>query len=635
MGKTARAILNPISLIIGKDATRTVLEGIAIVAAIIPGGQPIAVLAGLELATLYKPTPPKPDTTVTSLKSALAPRVRAYGRSRLYGNYVLFTTATSGVAVDVYSFLHTSGNAIDGIERYYLGDQQVATTTGGVTGLSDGTYSGGNVSIDSRLGHATETAFSLTSLLGSVWDTNHRGDGVVSGLVVWEPVSSKDYQKVNPNGQPALSLVARWLRVYDWRDPDQSLADPSTWKWTENAVLHIADYILTVEKAARAIDEMFPSASSLHIAWERYFAPTLQSWTDSANDADSAIPLKAGGTEPRYRGCVSHLMTDAHKDVKTRLLSCFDGVLVSNANGAITCHSGRYYYPTVEIGPDEITSYSLQFGIDDEDAVNDIAVTYISADHDFSAVATDNWTDEDDIMARGQIMSESLADDVPSWGQARRLAKRKEARSMPPAQGSCVTNSAGRAARGERFIKLRIEEAGTLLYYMPVEITGLTRNLAGGGITFTWIEANPDIDEWDPETEEGNPAPVGDAVTPEALTTPVITSAEAVNSDVGTTPDGETGLGDTISGASATGVRTSVTATGPDRPDLTWYLRWRVGTSGAWVEAATTDTAPGVSVHLISGFVALATNVNVEVQYQVGDGRYSDWSTAAVVDTTV
>jgi hypothetical protein len=582
-----------------------------------------AALAGASFiaGSVLGPKMPKPDTAVTAIKTALPPRVRGYGRSRLYGNYDLYVTSSSGVAVDVFSFLDTGGVAIDGVERLYLGDQQVGTAAGVLAGLSDGSFGGSAVAVDFRLGHATETAFSqLVTLLPGVWTTNHRGDGVVTGMVTWKPVKAKDYQKRYPNGQPALSLVARWQRVFDWRDVTQSVNSPATWKWSENAVLHLAHYILTVEKARRATNEMFPSGSALTTAWNRYFNPTLAYWTAAANDADVSQGLKAGGSEARYRGLVAYKLTDAHKDVKSRLLDCFDGWLAPREDGALIVYSGRYYAPTISIGPDDIVSYSLQNGVEDENAVNDIAVTYLSAAHDYNTVNTDNWTDETDISARSAIRSETFSPDVPSHGQARRLTKRKMIRAMAPKRGTVTTNSGGRAARGQRFVNLLLQEGDRVFYTGPAEITSLTRNLATGGVTFNWIAMTSAVDAWNPTTEEGNPAPNGTGVTVTDLDVPVITSAVASFAQ--------------DSATNSSGVRIALTIDAPDRDDLTWYVRTRSAGAATWDERTYSDLDPGPSVSIITEFVATDAMIEVETAYQVGDGRTSDWSSTTTVNTS-
>jgi hypothetical protein len=222
----------------GKTVT-TILKDVAIAAAItVAIGTGIGIVAGVPLAAALEasvyslgmltglgatvagtvalagvsvlaqdalgPKLPKPDTTITALKNPLPPRIRAYGRSRLYGNYDLYVTSPNGVALDIFSFIDTGGFPIDGIEKFYLGDQVVATSTGTVSGLADGAYGMSAVAIDARLGEATETAFSQAmSALPGVWTSAHRGDGVVTGMVAWQPVKAKDYQQVYPNGQPA------------------------------------------------------------------------------------------------------------------------------------------------------------------------------------------------------------------------------------------------------------------------------------------------------------------------------------------------------------------------------------------------------------------------------------------------
>jgi hypothetical protein len=585
---------------------------------------------GLQTALGLGPNLPKPDATVINYKGARPPRVIAFGRSRQFGAYTCFETAPNGVACDAYAFIQTGGFPIDGVETLYLGDKAVASAAGVVAGLADGQFGSGAVEIDFRLGAATETTYAqlVTALGADIWTDDHRGDGVVTAMTTWAPVKSKDYQQTFPNGQPGLSMVARWLRCFDWRDEAQSVDDPATWTWTENAVLHTVYWVLCYEKAERLPDKMFPSAAALQAAWDHYFAPTLRFWTAAADDADVEMDLKDGGTEARYRGCVSATLTAAKKDVRNRLLACFDGWMAPRADGALIVYSGRYYEPTVTIGPDEIVTYTWQDGIEDEGAINEIVPSYLSGPHDFQTVDAPAWDDEDDIVARGEIKATTINPDVPSNAQCRRLAKRYLSLVMAPYRGSVTTNAAGRAVRGQRYINLHIEEAGAVFYSGPAEITAVTRNLSGGGVTFAWIAADPSVDAWNAETEEGDPAPVGDTVAAEPLEQPEIVSATADFSDVGSS-DGD--LGSTpVSGA-----RVLITATGmEDRPDLTWYARWRVGTSGSWSEDEYPDADPGPGVTLKTGFVPLVSNLNVEVAYSTGDGRLSPWSDPEVVDTT-
>lgn len=617
MGNVARAIITPLS-IIDKDLARVALQ-VAVVVFTLTGHPELAALAGLVLATLYRPKAPKPPTAEGAVKTSLPPRVSAYGRSRLYGAYICFETAENGTAVDVFA---VHDGEMDGPEGLYLGDELITQTGTVVNEGDDKRYQNNSVNIYYTLGSATGTAFAaIVSLLPGVWTNNHRGDGVVLLATTWKSVKAKNFSETYPQGQPVpASMAARWQKVFDWRDPAQDVSDPTTWEWSENACLHLAHYKLVREKARRDPADILPSADALQDAWDVFFAPTIDYWTAAADDCDLAVPLKAGGTEPRYRSCVAHKHTDENKDVVSNITAAFDGFVSPRSDGALVVYSGRYYEPTVSIGPDEIVAYSWQEGVNDEDAINEIPVSYVSAAHDYNTVEADPWMDLDDISERGRIRSDPLENQVPSHGQARRLAKRLQRRMMAPHRGSVTTNRAGRVVRGERYINLLVEEAGAVFYDGPAEITEMVRNAETGGVTFSWIAADPDIDDWNAATEEGEPAAVGDRVAQIALTAPEITSAIF--------------FGTNNSGSGIPGARIRVTISAPDREDLTWFARWRTEGATTWGgDLEFSDVDPGASVVLETDFVPSDAAVEIQVAYQVGDGRVSPWSVTAIVET--
>jgi hypothetical protein len=620
----------------------------------------------------------KPDQTETSLKSPTPPRVSGYGLGRHYMAFALYVTNKDGIAVDVGAFHDGKVNAITG---HYLGDTKITVLTDGRVQAGEAGQFGelsDIVTVFTRLGEDTETAFSeVIAKVPDQWTSEHRGDGVCTGCVITKPTKAKNFQMIFPTGGPnnmPLSLVMERQLVFDWRDPSQSVTDRSTWKYSENAILHLAHYELVRDNKD----------------WATHFLPTLASWTEAANVCDEGVPLKgvqtilaekadegsghvtvtttnglatgqtivisatgdtsltetrtvtsiiglvlglsspldndhpigsqvvwsssegSPATEPRYRSCLAHKHTDEHKAVVGGLLACCDGWMAPRSDGALVVYAGKYYAPTVTIGPDMIVGYSLQDGVDEESAINSLSVTYVSANHDFNVVDTDAWEDTADITERGKVLSSQLANQVPTHSQARRLAKAAMARTNGGKRGSATTNSAGKIVLGQRFIRLVIEEAGTTFLDETVEVVApVKRNPITGGISFGFVIADPNAYEWNPATEEGDPAPVGNRIAPAPLDAPEITSATADYSSV--SDDG-------------TGVRVTIEATGPDRDDLTWYARWRVVGEPSWNEAQYSDVDPGTSVTLKTGFVPTNKTIEVEVAYQVGDGRLSPFS---------
>lgn len=629
---------------------------------------------------------PKPDLTETALKSPTPARVSGYGLGRHFLAYALYVTNKDGVAIDVGAFHDGKVNAIVG---HYLADTKIVVLPDGRVQAGEAGQFGEDsdiVKVFTRLGEDTETAYSeVIAKVPDQWTSEHRGDGVCTGAVLTNPTKAKYFQMIFPTGGPnnmPLSLVLERQLVFDWRDPTQHHDDRSTWKYSENAILHLAHYELVRDNKD----------------WATHFVPTLTYWTAAADVCDEDVALKgvqtvmaekadsgsdhitvtttnglvtgmtiviaatgdtslsetrtvttivgavlglssaldndhpvgsqvvwsssegSPATEKRYRSCLAHKHTDEHKSVVAGLLACCDGWLAPRSDGALVVYAGRFQDPTVTIGPDQIVGYSLQDGVEEESFINSISVTYVSANHDFNVVDTDPWEDEDDITERGKVLATQLANQVPTHSQARRLAKAAMARSNAAKRGTVTTNSAGKVVLGQRFITLRIVEAGTTFLDAVVEVVApVKRNPITGGITFAWVLADENAYEWNPATEEGDPAPVGNRVAAAPLDEPEITSAVTDFSAV--SDDG-------------TGVRVTITATGPDRDDLTWYARWRVVGDVSWNEAQYSDVDPGASVTLSTGFVPAHQTVEVEVAYQVGDGRVSPFSTPAYeVDT--
>jgi hypothetical protein len=559
------------------------------------GGAAILSSATSFVSSLFTPHAAGPETTETAIKTERPVRVCAYGVSRLYGANICFETV-DGATVDVWAF-HDGRAAV--VIRTYLNDNLVAVSGGVVQALDDKSYQGGKVKAGWSLGETPGTAFAAVSDLLPDWGAEHRGDGVVTGYLIKSPEDAEHFLETYPQGDNvSLSLVAQWTPVFDPRDPAQDPYDDATWVWSDNAVLCFAHHLMV----KRGYD------------WEQRFAPQLAKLITAINIADEAVPLAAGGTEKRYRTALSYKATEAPANVTSSLLSCFDGWYSLNEAGHVVVYAGASYVPTVSIGPDQIVAYRHQTGVEAENTVNSIAIPYVSDLHDYNTVDAQPWTDEEDITARGRVNTAELGAVVPSHTQGRRLAKAKMARGNAADRGTVTTTYAGGAAVGERFVALLIEEAGAVFFDGVAEIVSLSRNEDTGGVTFEWVAADPNAYAWNPETEDGEPAPVTSRVASTPLPTPGITDAEA----------------ELTGGSARVRIRTPEAPISP----VTWYARWRDGSAGAWNEQSYTDLDPGPVVELLTAVVPNSATIEVEVRYKATDGRLSDWCDPETVDTT-
>jgi hypothetical protein len=572
-----------------------------------PVGLVVAAAGVLGLQALANATPAiRPETTESSRKSPVPARKRYYGKGRLFGDWLLYSYKSDGTPVDVWAFQDGQMHAVT---QVYLNDDKVTIVGGVVQALGDKRYQDGRLLAGYNLGLPTETAFAaVVSALPGIWTSDHRGDGIVTGYLIKQLTKTEKFLETYPNGDDIqMSIAGEWSLVFDPRDEAQDANDSTTWRYDsatpgdpnpgENPVAAFLHYQLT----QRGVD------------FDTQILPQIDKWIAALDDCDTAQALSAGGTEPRYRLSLGYNANEAPASINAAFLAAFDGWFCENTRGELIIYSGRYYEPTKSLGPDQIVDYSLQRHVEAENAVNEVTITYVSAEHEYTTPDAQAWRDQAAIDASGrEPVTVPLQAQIPSPTQGRRLAKRKMIRANAPHRGTITTTYGGRDIIGERFIWLRIEEAGTVFYDGPAEIVSSPeRDMQTGGVRFDWVAATPDIDDWDPATEDGAGTPVGEIPTIDPLDPPVITDLETIE----------------VSGSS----RLKVTIASEDREDLTWFLRWRLSAESIWSGALEfRDIPAGTSVEIVTDIVPVGELIEIQASYGTGDGRHSDWSDTAI-----
>lgn len=577
-------------------------------------GAQAAVTLGVSAAStaLLAPDIPKPESFSAPYKGTRSSRVSAYGRNKLSGPYLLYEAA-NGRAYDVIAF---HDGRIAGIVELWLNDDVVTVgVDGGVISSTsdDGRYAANaptkRIHIFTRLGLPTETSFTAdmdyTPLGAGVWTASHRADGVATMAIRSRSVEKPDMSNTYPNGAPMGAVTADCLLTYDWRDEAQDIEDDDTWECSYNPMVQLADYLTSTHHGMR-------------FSFAERILPAVEEWTAAADACDEAVTLKAGGTQPRYRSSGPFQHISAPIEVIGKILETCDGWMTTRGDGCFVPKAGKYEAPTVTFTDKHVVDYAIQRFVEDEQATNVLLVSYTSPDHEYNEVETDAWRDEADITERGIERSQPMP---LSWvqhnSQARRLAKRKMSRLTADIRGTFTTTLYGLRGLGERYIRLQISEIAAL-NDLVIEITSAEIDLSSMRVTFNFISADPNIDDWDAATEEGD-GPSGDGkVPPVALDAPTISTI---------TPQ-------FVSSGAGDGVQLHIEGLGPDRDDLTWFIRTRVTGATSWNNVAEiTDTDPAANFEGDSGFVESVASLDVGLGYQTG-GEDTRWSATSTVDTT-
>lgn len=552
----------------------------------------------MGLAAIVNDTP-KPEFGKTNIKSTIAPRTRGYGRARLGGSHMLFEAKDN----EAYVVLALHDGKITSFEQWYFNDDEITLSGHTVQRGDSGAYANELITLYWRSGLATETAY--TGIPSSFWGSTYRGDGIASAYMNCVRGRPEFFAKRYPNGLPVVTVVATLSPVFDWRDVSQSISDPTTWELSYNPIVCLADYLCNPDSGGPELD------------FDTVITPLLSLWTAAADVCDESVTLKAGGTVAKYTVGGTYAKNTTPSTVVAQLLQCCDGWLATDGDGALAVYAGKYYIPTVTFDDPMIVGYTLQRYVEDEVAVNNIILSFVDPAHEYSETQTDPWIDQDDIDARGEQRDRPLS---LQWTQnnstARRLAKRLMSR-LEGARGTLTTNLAGLEGLGERFIRVQISEVA-YLSDIVIEVQNVEIDLASMTVTFDWIEADPNIDAWNPATEEGDGPQTEGRPAKTELAAPTITGVEFFDEGA-TTAD--------------SGVRLLIDVTDPGVGAATWYARWRPDGGISWVEQAYNDVEPGFGVQLQTGFVPVGGLIDVEVAYQTAASFLSPWSDPFSVDT--
>lgn len=567
-----------------------------------------AVSVGFSLA--LRPRVPDAEFARSVRKQTIPDRVSGYGRVRVGGAYMLYETAENDDRMAVLVYAMHDG-LIDGWEVIYLNDRTVNIKPNTfVIHDADLRYSKNDdlVRIETRRGLPTETNYGqITSISPTYWPAQARLDGVASLMMIAQ-ATEEHYARDYPNGLPLPSAVGRLQYCWDPRlgargtiNNDSDKQASATWAWTQNPFLQLLDYMTNAE-------------TGMGLPLYR-FLPVIDRWVAAADDCDEPVPLEAGGTEPRYQAGGVYLHSTAPADVIATILATCDGWMAEDENGCFVVEAGVFSEPTVTLTDEHIISLQRQFWQADEQAVNEIIVSFTDPTKDYTEVEADPWRDQSEVDALGGVVRPQRLSLpwVQSNSQARRLAKIALAKSSVPLRGTITTTLEGLKAWGQRRIRIQAPDDSSTMADVVVDCLPLTLN-PDLTVTIPWALSTTDAYDWNADDEGAG----GGTVTPppvQPLTVPIIDTIQAFQGENGTT---------------RLRVFFDTAIVG-----LTYIIQWRETGEEAWkAEAAQVSVSGGGLPFVETGLVS-PTNLDVQALQVGASGAKSEWSDTANVDASV
>lgn len=485
-------------------AQATIAATAATVASVVA---PTALVLGASyaVAKLNQPQTPRPSSGSIERRDPLAPRFYPYGLCKVSGP-VVFLETNDHRLLKITVF----GSRKLGLMEFIYIDGTGATLDPGISG-SDGSFtnwtSGGTSYGDLRthLGQDDQAADAFLIASYPLWTSDHRLRGIPYVFARLDSAPAANFQEAFPAGEPSFAVVGG-VEVYDPRKDSTNggsgshrMDDPTTWEFSDNQRLCCLDWLTYQDGYAKS--------------WDRIDWAT---WVPQIEMADDAISLKDGGTEPRYRLATIVGFDEPKGRVLRRILDAGDQQLFTTTDGLIGSRGGVWQEPTVSLDVSSQPEGSFTHGTPLMDRVNEFQLSAMLPSHDFSEVDLQPYVRGGDSEHEAGIVRRQPLQllQVPSNGQAQRLAKIRMAKLNAPWVGQIRTGFAGLDAIGEAAINLTFDELDQPdgSFNGPFFIDGKVAFLPDRtGVTFPVRAADPTAYDWNAALEEQDPPPQPDS----------------------------------------------------------------------------------------------------------------------------
>lgn len=500
---------------IGYAGTITALGATLVGAAILAAGAVgLSLLAGGLVQQQVQQA--KPSERQNTVRQAVGPRVRFYGKVKVGGTLWFFDTSSTsspfawggsdqGGSI-LYVGITLNEGEINSVEEIWLNDDLCTFDGSGFITAPDGYLINGDtdpvVYQSIKMGTANQTVHSQLNAAFTVVTSDHRLRGVANILILFAEVNADFVKSTYPDYIPKTRVVIEASLVKRVRTGITGYSD--------NASDVIYDYLTGVDPAGFAYGAGLAESQI-----------DLASFQAFANVCDQPVDLKAGGVVQRYNLAGGFGLNEQMRAVLPRMLSACDADLYMTAEGKVGIRGGVWIEPTLTLDDSlgHIISGEFRKGQSALAAFNELTTLYTEPELDYQESEAQVWIDTDNLALRGTVLSSQLEVIMaPNHSQARRLAKIHTHKQNPRWVGTIITNYYGLNAIGERTMTLKFSPLGIDETFM---ITGMRilDNLAGMELNVSSL--SEDAYDWDAATEEGDGPSVPPDTSDGVVTGPV------------------------------------------------------------------------------------------------------------------
>jgi len=395
-----------------------------------------------------------------------------YGRAMIGGRILFYEVKPPYL----YVMLEIASHEIDGIEQVQINGNVVTfDNTGAANSANFVNGTTPYVYMSVRKGAAGQAIDPILAADFAELPSTYRQQGHACVVMkCYYGSSADDHNKWWGSSFPTFLFLVRGMKALDPRDPTQSVSDPTTWKWTNNASICIAHFLTY--------------ARGMNRAWSVVDIDSLKA---AANHDDEGISLASGGVERRYsiNGVINP--NSAPGDILQTMLTANVGDLIWS-NGVYKIYSGVAKDPVWTLNDDSARGdMEVRVTRDRASLINLVRTTFYASDREYQSSNGPVIQNAAYAAADGEAHETTL--DLPFTStatMAQRIAKITLERSR---YGKQIT-------RRENIQALRLDAADIV----NIEVAHLSA--LGGIFKANSLAFDPDTFEVEIIAEEFNPA---------------------------------------------------------------------------------------------------------------------------------
>lgn len=340
---------------------RIIIGAALIVAGAVTGNWQLVLQGALMVGQALTEKGPSPrQASATTLQLGEVPRQAIFGRAAIAGSLVDGFNHDGKYGTDwEVLVIALADHRCKGLVGVYVNDVYVAfAPTGDDVADQNGTVPGYSDQLRINWYPGTETQIVKQTLIDfGGWSANDKLAGVAHVVVHYKADDEKAKHPVWPGGRPRFLFVVDGACCYDPRK-DSTVAggsgahrwsDPSTWEWSDNVSVCRYNWVRGIYACDR-VDQ--PDQLLVGRGLSAIEAPPENvAWR--ANLCDEAVPLAAGGTEPRYR-CGVVVKADEQFDSVEQMWAAACAGVIRQPEGSVEVDPGHAVTPTFEITDDDL-----------------------------------------------------------------------------------------------------------------------------------------------------------------------------------------------------------------------------------------------------------------------------------------